>query len=364
MSLSNDLCQFKQARSNRFSLTEYNQMCNRYLHNKAIALKLPLETWVSTHTPISHPPSYGKATVVLVHGFLESTFSMLDMANSFIQAGYGVQTVLLPGHGGIPQDLKSIKYASWERAIHYVCDQLSLQQQPIIIAGMSMGATLALECAYSRRDIQALVLISAALDVPARPFTYNQLFNTLKRFALLRPSPPSPPDHGRYSHGNIAGGKEALKLIKKTRKISRQHNFTLPIFGAVSMDDETIEPREVLRFFERLGCTPHQCIVYSQQSLCTPHRSIDFVYSPDPAQRIIDYGHAGLHIAPEHPIYGAKSSFRDYRNIRIPNNPNGCYFGAATFRNQFRRPLARLRYNPKFHSMMQQCLSFIKQQGL
>ena len=197
MSLNNDRCQFKQIRSNDFSLDEYNQMCRRYLHNKAIKHQLPLEKWVSTHAPISYPARQDKATVVLVHGFLESPFAMRDIANCFIQAGYGVQTILLPGHGGIPQDLQTIRYASWERAIHYVCDQLSMQQQAIIIAGVSMGATLAIQCAQQRSDIQALVLVSAALDIPRRPFSYNQLFNTLKRFALLRP-PASLPDHGRY----------------------------------------------------------------------------------------------------------------------------------------------------------------------
>ena len=269
------------------------------------------------------------------------------------------KSILLPGHGSSPEDLQEIHRDQWLRAANYACDQLKKQTDKIIIAGISMGAAIALYCAATRDDISGLVLISPALDISKR-INYMRLHNLLKSLKIIPNNKIR--DYGKYPYNTSKSLKEAMRLIIEIRNLVQHNTPKLPIFGAVSLEDEVILTDAVLEMFQKINSAPHKLICYTEQKLYSKDTSIEYIYSRDLSKKIISYSHTSLHISPANPLYGASSSFVDNRNLFITKKvmAKEPFFGAVHKDNLRYGRLARLRFNPKFDSMMDKCLRFLR----
>lgn len=81
---------------------------------------------------------------------------------------------LLPGHGTNLDDLARSTWQDWHSAATSQLDDLG-RRSPVLLAGLSMGAVLALELAAQRpNDVKALVVLSNALTLTS-PFPHLAL---------------------------------------------------------------------------------------------------------------------------------------------------------------------------------------------
>jgi esterase/lipase len=356
---SDDICQFANCEDYHFDLTEYNALCQRYLANKYVSKSLMQMNIAELQTPFSYPAKKNMPSVLLIHGLSESPYSMRDIANKFIAQGYGVQSILLPGHGSNPQDLHDTHKEQWVRAVQYAFNRLKQKSEKVIIAGVSLGAALALNCAIDFTDVAALILIAPALEIATRKPTYMKLHNILLALKLIHSE--NAYDYAKYSYSTTKTLRSALSIMRTIRLKIKNTKFTIPIFGAVTLEDEVISARAVIDFFHNLDSCPHKLLCYTQQKMYSQNTSIDYIYSRDLPNRIINFSHTCLHIAPDNELYGVKGKYIDHRNIFSTKKikAKDIYFGSVHRKNLKFGRLARLRFNPQFDNMMQECINFL-----
>jgi carboxylesterase len=103
--------------------------------------------------------------VLLLHGFGGSPASMEPWAEYLRQRGHPTAVPRLPGHGTSWEDMAATRWPDWYAAADAGLDELRAQGDgPVAIAGLSMGAALALRLAADRPDdVASLVLVNPAL---------------------------------------------------------------------------------------------------------------------------------------------------------------------------------------------------------
>lgn len=107
--------------------------------------------------------------VLLCHGFTGSPASMRPWADHLAAAGLAVSLPRLPGHGTRWQDMVPTTWPDWYAALDRALSRLRERHGPVVVAGLSMGGTLALRLAAERpADVAGLVLVNPALTTEDR----------------------------------------------------------------------------------------------------------------------------------------------------------------------------------------------------
>jgi len=103
---------------------------------------------------------------LLVHGFTATPDEMRPLGEALAARGFPVRGVRLAGHGTDVADLARTSWADWFATVAEGADRLLRDVPALAVAGMSLGALLALHLAATRpRDVAALVLCGTPLDL-------------------------------------------------------------------------------------------------------------------------------------------------------------------------------------------------------
>ena len=114
--------------------------------------------------------SNGACGVLVLHGFTGSPQSMRPLAEAFADAGYSVELPLLPGHGTTVSDLATKTFEDFKSAADAAYCDLSARTDRTLVAGLSMGGSLALSLARHHSDLAGLILINPLVAPPAPVF--------------------------------------------------------------------------------------------------------------------------------------------------------------------------------------------------
>src|SRR5580658_3749695 len=87
--------------------------------------------------------SNGPHGVLVLHGFTGCPQSMRPLAEAFADAGFSVELPLLPGHGTGVEDLVPMRWPDWMAAAEAAYLDLAARCDRTVVAGLSMGGTLA-----------------------------------------------------------------------------------------------------------------------------------------------------------------------------------------------------------------------------
>jgi carboxylesterase len=127
----------------------------------AVAPVLPgAEPW--SFVPPAGDPGRGPAGVLTLHGFTGSPSSMRGVAEAFGAAGYHVELPRLPGHGTSVDEMLTTTWADWCGEVESAYRRLAERTDRVVVAGLSMGGSLALWTALQHRDVCGLVLVNPA----------------------------------------------------------------------------------------------------------------------------------------------------------------------------------------------------------
>lgn len=138
-------------------------------------------------------PGTRRLACVLVHGFGATATEMRPLGDAIAAAGHPAVGLLLPGHGTTVADFGRHGAADWKLAVAAAVRELREAGHAVAIAGMSMGALLALaEAADAPDDVAALVLCGAALELADRRAEWLGLTARLPLIARLVPPLPKP----------------------------------------------------------------------------------------------------------------------------------------------------------------------------
>lgn len=107
-----------------------------------------------------------KIGVLLSHGFTGSPASIKPWGESLAEKGYAVEVPRLPGHGTTWQEMNTTTWADWYGEVSRVFDKLCLENDAVVVGGLSMGAGLVLQLAAEHPDrVAGVVVVNAAVAI-------------------------------------------------------------------------------------------------------------------------------------------------------------------------------------------------------
>lgn len=92
----------------------------------------------------------GRTGVLLIHGLTGTPTEMRFVGNGLHRAGFSVLGMQLAGHCGDSTDLLATGWRDWHASVLEAADRLAADVDHLFVAGLSMGAILALKLAIDR----------------------------------------------------------------------------------------------------------------------------------------------------------------------------------------------------------------------
>ena len=94
----------------------------------------------------------GRSGVLLIHGLTGTPTEMRFVAKGLQRHGFTTYGMQLAGHCGTEADLLASNRSDWFQSVREAADKLAAQVDHLFVAGLSMGALLALRLAAERPD--------------------------------------------------------------------------------------------------------------------------------------------------------------------------------------------------------------------
>jgi len=194
--------------------------------------------------------------VLLVHGFTGNPSSMRPWGEHLAADGFAVRAPRLPGHGTTWQDCNTTTEQDWLDAVHRAFDELAAEVDQVVVAGLSMGGTLAIRFAEQRPDDPAgLVLVNPSL------LTERLDAKLLPLLARLTPSwAPIASDIKKPGVTELAYGKLPTRAMLRLRalwQVTRADlaRITAPVLVFRSVEDHVVEPASTAALLAGISST-------------------------------------------------------------------------------------------------------------
>ena len=111
----------------------------------------------------------GGVGCLLLHGFTGTPSEMRPLGERLAERGYTVCAPLLPGHGTRVEDLAPTTWKDWYATTLASWEELGAKTSVRVIAGLSMGALLALHLAHARpHEVCAVAALAPALELASQ----------------------------------------------------------------------------------------------------------------------------------------------------------------------------------------------------
>ncbi len=311
--------------------------------------------------------------IVLIHGLLDSPYSMQVLGKHFQQRCFVVYVILLPGHGTVPGDLLKVHYQDWIAATDFASKQLAVAVNNVWLGGFSLGGLLAINQALQNPShYKALVLFAPSLQVNSaiialvKPLYFLSLtLPVLQWWEKYSESSPV-----RYESITLNSIYQTQLLISKVTDKMRTEKLTLPLFILQSADDMTVKASAALDLMAENKNTISHLFWYSTQDLSPAlDRRITQINSSLPKEKIIDLAHTSLILSSSDPIYGLHGSYKNCLHypeqspqwIQCKAGTN-TYLGEVTAYNLEHYVMQRLSFNPFYGEMIKALDKFIESQ--
>lgn len=301
------------------------------------------------------PNNYdGKKAVLLIHGFIASPYVMRAMGKFYLEKGYLVRAILLPGHGSSPGELLNAKLEHWQQAVDFGIKSLILEAEEIHLCGFSLGGTLADSASY-RFIIKSLVKLAPAYGISRFSAFLPSLTNlTASRLLpFLQWSSISLDNNlAAYSCFPMHGAAQVYRAIRQLRDLMKYQAINTPSYIAASQEDATVKIAAIIQFMTKDTFPQTQMRLYSAKTIHNNDPKVTVIDSSKLMPNVLDMSHIAIPIAPDDSYYGKQGSF-------YGSDQSNYYFGEVHHRNVIHRPFKRLTYNPDFYGMLNHIDDFL-----
>ncbi|MGH7838563.1 MAG: alpha/beta hydrolase, partial [Candidatus Binataceae bacterium] len=121
-------------------------------------------------------------SALLIHGLTGTPYEMRYLGERLAAAGIRVHGVKLAGHASAPEALGATSHTNWYESVIAGFERLRAYGDPIVVAGLSMGALLGARLAIEQPEgVVALAMLSPALFIPRRAQLLLRLLRPLGR---------------------------------------------------------------------------------------------------------------------------------------------------------------------------------------
>jgi len=335
------------------------------------------EAIIQANTPFEYQPfSYQcknhqgrvkyKRGILLIHGLTASPFMMQELANFFRSRCFLARSILLPGHGTRPGNLVNIDYEDWIEAVNYGVQSFEGQVEEVFLAGYSIGGALAVHYALRNQTqleteippIKALFLFSPALKAKSNLTFLAGSVSLFKDWMSIH----SERDYAAYESFPYNAAAQSHQLIVAIDALmENKQNFPVPVFMALSEDDETVDSSHSIDVFRRqmnVGLNHMQLYSRKPQNYTSDPR-IEALQSAIDSDNILSFSHTSMTVPRRHPHYGINGNYRRCLHYQEQSPDWMACTGShdiaqaevtKTFLEQ--RTILQLTYNPYFAEML------------
>jgi carboxylesterase len=196
-----------------------------------------------------------KIICFLIHGFTGSPADMGVLGKYLHDNGYGVVSILLPGHGTSPEDMLKTAWPDWYGAVEaeYLRIKKEYQDYYVVPMGLSMGGILALHLA-SNYQVTGVVCFSAPIYMAdERAYEVSRFDNDFMPKNKDPEEEKRDLDAGRFSY-NVMPLKPLASLLQLIDKVKPElAGIGVPALIFQSIDDKTVNPESATYIYEQLG---------------------------------------------------------------------------------------------------------------
>jgi carboxylesterase len=104
--------------------------------------------------------------VLVLHGFTGNPGSIRPLAEALVADGRTVLAPRLPGHGTVVDDMLETRWSDWSAAAEAAYADLAGRTRTAVVAGLSMGGTLACWLAARHPEVAGLVAVNPLVEPP------------------------------------------------------------------------------------------------------------------------------------------------------------------------------------------------------
>jgi esterase/lipase len=198
----------------------------------------------------------GATGVLLLHGFTGTPMSLRPWGEHLAAEGFAVRCPLLPGHGTRWQDCNASTEEQWVAAVSEAYEKLAAECERVVVAGLSMGGTLAIRLAELRQDdLAGLILVNPSL------LTQRLDAKLVPLLARLTPSwVPIGSDIKKPGITELAYDRLPTRAMLALRRLWAQTRADLarvsvPVLAFRSVTDHIVEPVSTEVFLAGISST-------------------------------------------------------------------------------------------------------------
>lgn len=231
--------------------------------------------------PFSSAAAAGAPGALVLHGFTGSPSSVRVIAERLAADGFHVELPLLAGHGTSVDDMLPTRWADWVDTVAAAHAELRRRTDRIVVAGLSMGGSLALDLALANPDVAGLALVNPATQAQT-PEVLEMLNELLADGMEVVPGIGS--DIAKPGVVEVAyDGTPVAPLLSLnddgwTSIEGRYGELTMPLLLFTSHDDHVVEPKQSVHLAATYGGTvDHRWLTRSFHVATQDHDAGDIV---------------------------------------------------------------------------------------
>lgn len=197
----------------------------------------------------------GEHGVLVCHGFTGNPQSMRPLAEAFAGAGFTVELPLWPGHGTSLDDMLETSWDDWSAAAETAFSELQTRCPKVVVAGLSMGGTLATWLASRHPEVAGLIAINAAIE-PGGDAFLDILRQTIEQGTHVMPSIGSDvadPDVKELAYEGTPVAPLISLLEAQAALAPQLGGVRCPTLIITSRQDHVVPPTSSDYLAERLG---------------------------------------------------------------------------------------------------------------
>jgi carboxylesterase len=199
--------------------------------------------------------------VLLLHGMTATPWEVEPLGDYLAKRNITVIAPLLPGHGTTMADLNAVSWEDWHRAATDNLHLLKNKTRRVYVAGMSMGADLAILLA-NENDIDGVIIMSPPIEFQDWRAKFASTYQYILPYAS---HDVVGPEVGHYyplipSHA-VA---EMNMMISQVKTVLPR--VTTPALILQSINDKTVKPSGAEFVFENLGSSEKELRLYGNAS--------------------------------------------------------------------------------------------------
>jgi carboxylesterase len=200
----------------------------------------------------------GRRGVLLLHGFAGTPPELRRLGEHLAAHGYRCRGAALAGHGATPEALEATDRRDWVASAQAELDVLARDSDEVMVAGQSMGGTIALQLAATDLRIGAVATLAApvwlsglasrAVPVARRLMRWHRAGDEVDLYDLAAIDE-------LYSHGRrpMRSIHEFVRLLRDVR--NELPAIRAPVLVLHGGRDRTIDPANAVEIERRLVCS-------------------------------------------------------------------------------------------------------------